>query len=62
MDKLLRSYMLFISTMDKKWLDYISTNRYDTIHYIIQYLKTDLLKILHTRLNTNNMAHSNKRQ
>ncbi len=34
LDKLLESYALFISAMDKEWLDYISANIRDTIYNI----------------------------
>ncbi len=62
LDKLLESYAPFISAMDKEWLDYTSANIRDTIYHITRYLKIDPLKILHARLNTSNMAHSNKRR
>lgn len=60
LDKLLESNMEFISTVDKKWLKYISINLCDTIHHITQYLKTNLLKILFIRLTASNFAHLNK--
>ncbi len=62
LDKLPESYTPFISAMDKEWLDYTSANIHNTIHHITRYLKTNLPKILYARLNTSNMAHSNKRR
>ncbi len=35
LDKLLESYMPFISAIDKEWLDYTSANIRNTIHHII---------------------------
>lgn len=61
LDKLPEFYTLFISAINKKWLEYISVNLCDIIHYITQYLKADPLKILYTRLNASNLIHLNKK-
>ena len=64
LNKLFDAYALFISAMNKGWLNYTYANLRNTIYQIIWYLKNDLLKILYiafiTRHSTN--AHSNKRQ
>lgn len=48
--------------MDKEWLNYTSPNLRNTIYYITWYLKPDLLKIMHARLNTSNLAYVNKQR
>lgn len=64
LDKLSKAYALFISTIDKNWLNYIYVDLRNTIYQIIQYLKKNFLKILRIAFTTyySIKAYPNKRQ
>lgn len=43
-----------MSAIDKKCMEFTSANLYNIIYHISQYLKSNSLKILYIRLNSNN--------
>ena len=60
LERLPEAYALLVATIDTEWASYTHADLQGTIYRILQYLKTDLLKVLYAT-SVPCSSHSNKR-